>query len=466
MTSSAILLKQATAALGELARVDRANLSDAELIEVLRAEESVGRLLDASRVLSAGEVAERSRWELGSDGLSMKHGHRKPVHFVEQVTRVSQTEAARRIRVGLAIRPRTWFTGETRPPERPKVAAALTAGELGVEAAAAIIGCLRQAELGTPADPEHVDAAEAALVEVGATHSVQLVQDAARAWRDALDPDGIEPRYDEIRAKREFVLLPQKNGLRPFRGAASPTMAAQLEAIFTESTSRTATPRFLSEEDLATGTVTDVSDAGETVTTVTDPRSRGQKQHDILEGVLLAAVRVTKDAPANLRTTGDVTAVILLNDLAQNTGTGIVEGSDEPVPASIIRELACEAGIHKILLAPGGEVLWEGVLERYFTPAQRRAMVARDGDRCLDVNCTATAASCHAHHVVFWADGGKTNIDNGVLLCPAHHHALHQGAFAIEMINGKPWIRYKEDEYDANAWQPAAHNRVLYGRAA
>jgi hypothetical protein len=52
------------------------------------------------------------------------------------------------------------------------------------------------------------------------------------------------------------------------------------------------------------------------------------------------------------------------------------------------------------------------------------------------------------------------------MLCPAHHHALHQGAFAIKMINGKPWIRYKHDDHDNNAWQPASRNRILYGRAA
>ena len=466
MTSSATLLERATAALGELARIDRAALGDEELVQLLQAEEGVGRLLDASRALSAGEVAERSRWELGADGLSMRHGHRKAVHFIEQVTRVSQTEASRRIRVGSAIRPRVWFTGEARPAERPVVAAAMADGDLGMDAAVAIISCLRQAERANSSSVDHMEAAETELVAMGTTHCVQLVWDAARAWRDALDPDGVEPRYDEIRGKREFILLPEKDGLTPFRGFAAPTMAAQLRAIFVDSTSRTATPRFLSEDDAAAGTVTSVNETGQTVTTVTDPRTRGQKQHDILEGVLLAAIRATKDGPANLRTTGDVTAVILFTDLIDGTGTGIVQGVEDPVPASVVREIACESGIHKILLGPQGEVLWEGVLERYFTPAQRRAIVARDGDRCLDVNCTATATACHAHHVVFWTDGGATDVDNGVMLCPAHHHALHQGAFAIKMVNGKPWIRYKHDDHDETAWQPAGRNRVLYGRAA
>jgi hypothetical protein len=222
----------------------------------------------------------------------------------------------------------------------------------------------------------------------------------------------------------------------------------------------------LSEDDLAAGTATSVSDTGELVTTITDPRTRGQKQHDILEGVLLAAARTTKDAPANLRTTGDVTAIILLSDLLAGTGTGILEGSDEPLPASVIQELACEGGIRKIILGNHGEVLYEGVLERYFTAAQRRAMVARDGDRCLDENCTALTSACHAHHVVFWANGGTTDIDNGVLLCPTHHHALHTGAFDIKMVNGMPWIRYRSDPQNDTGWRPASRNRALLGKAA
>ncbi|MDQ1551584.1 MAG: hypothetical protein QOD50_1006, partial [Actinomycetota bacterium] len=68
MTESLDLLAQAEAALRRVALVDRSTLSDDELIAHLKLEESVGRFIDTSRVLTAGEVAERSRYELGAAG--------------------------------------------------------------------------------------------------------------------------------------------------------------------------------------------------------------------------------------------------------------------------------------------------------------------------------------------------------------------------------------------------------------
>ncbi|MDQ1546339.1 MAG: hypothetical protein QOH69_1243 [Actinomycetota bacterium] len=149
MTESLDLLAQAEAALRRVALVDRSTLSDDELIAHLKLEESVGRFIDTSRVLTAGEVAERSRYELGAAGLSMRLSERKSVNFIEQVTRTSHAEASRRVRVGLAVRPRQSMLGEVVPPERPIVAEALRHGAIGVDTAATIL-CSLQPAAGGP----------------------------------------------------------------------------------------------------------------------------------------------------------------------------------------------------------------------------------------------------------------------------------------------------------------------------
>jgi hypothetical protein len=46
------------------------------------------------------------------------------------------------------------------------------------------------------------------------------------------------------------------------------------------------------------------------------------------------------------------------------------------------------------------------------------------------------------------------------MLCPAHHHTLHQGAFKIKMVDGMPCIRNGVDKHD-HAWKPASRNRLL-----
>jgi hypothetical protein len=43
----------------------------------------------------------------------------------------------------------------------------------------------------------------------------------------------------------------------------------------------------------------------------------------------------------------------------------------------------------------------------------------------------------------------------------AHHHALHQGAFEIKMIDGMPWTRGSINANNDTSWKPANHNRVL-----
>jgi hypothetical protein len=66
-----------------------AGLSEDELLGVLAAAERAGRRIDALRVLTAGEVAEQSRNELGKSGLAARKGCRNSAELIERVTQVS-----------------------------------------------------------------------------------------------------------------------------------------------------------------------------------------------------------------------------------------------------------------------------------------------------------------------------------------------------------------------------------------
>jgi hypothetical protein len=460
MTNSLDLLAQAEAALRRVALVDRSTLSDDELIAHLKLEESVGRFIDTSRVLSAGEVAERSRYELGAAGLSMRLSERKPVNFIEQATRVSQAEAARRVRIGLAVRPRQSMLGEVLPPERPIVAEAMVNGVIGIDTAATILCSLKQAARGSEATQERMDEAELALVQMGTRESADLVADVGRLWRDALDPDGIEPRYEDILERALITVGRERNGIKKYTINADPETSALLDATFIESMDPSVGPRFLSDDDRARGLTFVENEDGVLVETIIDPRPVERRRIDALKGALTAGLKATREGPIDQRTIGEVTAIISLKDLQSGTGFGILEGTDEVIPASVVQEMVCENGFYPVVTGLKGEPLFHGLLKRYFTEAQRRAMIARDGDRCVATGCRTRAASCHAHHVIFYADGGPTDITNGVLLCPAHHHALHQGSFEITMVDGMPYYRTGVDKYDDNAWKPANHNRL------
>ena len=57
-----------------------------------------------------------------------------------------------------------------------------------------------------------------------------------------------------------------------------------------------------------------------------------------------------------------------------------------------------------------------------------RALRFRDRG-CRFPGCERTSW-LKAHHLVHWARGGGTDLDNLVLLCHAHHRLLHEGGWS------------------------------------
>ena len=124
---------------------------------------------------------------------------------------------------------------------------------------------------------------------------------------------------------------------------------------------------------------------------------------------------------------GDATTVIVtipLTDLRQELGTGELGPADK-LSAAEVRRLACTASIIPAVLGGKSEVLDLGHGSRFFKPAQRKAMIVRDRE-CRAEGCTIPAAWCEAHHAKqSWAQGGRTDLADGKLLCTFHHHRAH-----------------------------------------
>ncbi|HVE94516.1 MAG TPA: HNH endonuclease signature motif containing protein, partial [Acidimicrobiales bacterium] len=70
-----------------------------------------------------------------------------------------------------------------------------------------------------------------------------------------------------------------------------------------------------------------------------------------------------------------------------------------------------------------------GQKTRTWTVAQRRAIKARHGHRCASPGCERRIYQIH--HLVFWENGGVTAVYNGVPLCLAHHHLVHEGGWTV-----------------------------------
>jgi len=88
------------------------------------------------------------------------------------------------------------------------------------------------------------------------------------------------------------------------------------------------------------------------------------------------------------------------------------------------------AALAHLMLAGPRSPLAVGRTTRIATPAQRRALAARDGG-CIIPGCQVPAENCQTHHVREWSTGGRSDLENLALLCWAHHRQVDLGMWAI-----------------------------------
>ena len=97
----------------------------------------------------------------------------------------------------------------------------------------------------------------------------------------------------------------------------------------------------------------------------------------------------------------------------------------------------CDATVARIITDPDGYPLDVGHETRLINPGLRAALIARDGG-CVVAGCTIPASWSDAHHVIPWAAGGETSLQNLALACRRHHRAIHAGVWTITFTNGIP----------------------------
>ncbi|MEA2167361.1 MAG: hypothetical protein QOF76_661 [Solirubrobacteraceae bacterium] len=147
------------------------------------------------------------------------------------------------------------------------------------------------------------------------------------------------------------------------------------------------------------------------------------------------------DALANMALQGCPRTTLMLHaDLAAlASASGERRGSilhlqDGPsIPSELARRLTCDAMITL-------DGLNHGRTQRLVTPALRRALEARDGRKCWMPGCDCTHGLA-AHHIRHWTRGGRTDLENLLLLCPYHHRLFHEGSWHMSRRRGRIHIR-------------------------
>jgi 5-methylcytosine-specific restriction endonuclease McrA len=127
------------------------------------------------------------------------------------------------------------------------------------------------------------------------------------------------------------------------------------------------------------------------------------------------------------------------------------------LPDATVHRLLCSGRIRTVITThhpsdatdAGGEqrryrwrkgVLDVGANRRLVSDKTFRALLVRDNGACTVPGCGSTHG-LEAHHVRYWYWGGKTVMANLVLLCRAHHHAVHADELSIQPL-GNQRFRY------------------------
>ncbi|NQX37029.1 HNH endonuclease signature motif containing protein [Herbiconiux sp. VKM Ac-2851] len=427
MSSVARILEMAAGVCGR-SGVGLAGLGDDELLELMAAYETLGRAVSAQQVQLAGEVGVRSRSELGDEGLSRSQNFTTPVALISKVTGASARACKARLELGRKLRGAVLLGGGEGPAPFPVVARVLDEGVLGVEAATAIVKqCGVLADRGCSADV--VALAEETLVDQ--TISCRLTADetfrAAIHLREVLDPDGAEPRDEVLQMQRSLTIALASDGMYRGKFALAPEQGGVwMSSIRAMQSPRVAGPRFVDGDEYVTA----------------DGRTQAQKNADTVTE-LIARAAGADDMPRINGAIATVNVHMTLDDLEKGRGVGWIDGLDQPVPASTVAQLRCTSPTATTLFGDKGEVLYHGKAKRLFTAAQNRALAARDGG-CVWPSCDRPPSFCETHHANEWVSDdhppGRTDIDNGVLLCHFHHSHLHKSPWKLTMQGGVPHL--------------------------
>lgn len=355
--------------------------------------------------------------------------------WLRMLTRATPAEAAATVRTGRVLR-----SGVL-----PGTAAALAAGDIS----ARHVQVIADAAIDAPAGALGLIEPEA--LDVARTADVRAVAGVMRQFRHALDPDGADEAALRRFERRGLSWAPTLDGSMALSGLA---------------------------DEVSGSTIATAIDAASPLVPG-DRRSPAQRH---LDGLVTISKRFLEapDAPRrghgghpHVIVTTDATAMRPTDDTGCTGGNALTRepaiGAGSPgatlswvghIGGSTARRVACDAEVTTVTIGPDGEVHDTRTDRRFFTPAQRLAMVARDGDRCMWPWCDRPVTWADGHHLQSWQDGGPTTVANGALPCAAHHTALHEGGWTPSRLpDGRYVVRHRDGRSLGPEPHRPGHNR-------
>ena len=258
--------------------------------------------------------------------------------------------------------------------------------------------------------------AEPWLLAVATTHEPVQLRRVVRALRDAVYPEELDKAWIKGMAKEDIQLSPVPEGWH-LTGFLKTETGAKLKAVLDSLSIPT---QANDDRPVAERRVAGLDRLLSSVLEAGLPSSKGiRPQLSAIVGVETLHEAMTA-TPGTARPTGEP---------AELAGFG-------PIGPQLLSYLACTGDITPILASGDdleqAQVLNVGDTIRLATPAQRKAVIARQGGICAAPGCTHT--HLEIHHTTWWANGGRTDLDGLIGICTSCHTLVHRGLLVIEAL--------------------------------
>jgi hypothetical protein len=161
--------------------------------------------------------------------------------------------------------------------------------------------------------------------------------------------------------------------------------------------------------------------------------------------VAVCSARIGRDADPDR---GTVVVHARLEGLASGDGGCEIEGGPVVHPETV-RRLLCNARVQTLLEDETGNVVGLGRPSRDPPAWMLRQVRYRDRE-CRFPGCGARRFT-EAHHLVWWRHGGRTALDNLLLICSFHHRLVHEHGWSVmrEANGALIWHRPDGARYQA-----------------
>ena len=374
------------------------NSSPDPLAALLVAERG-SRLMDCTKIsqIAAGERA-------GS--FAEKH-YKTTVAGLRDVLGWDLDVARRHVRVAQHVGPRTTLDGAPLEPVLPATAAAFAAGATTMRHVE-VIASLMNSRTASRVSLDDRISIEASLGDAATTFAPHDVRIMGQQLLAAADLDGPGPD-DDRPGRNELYWGTHADGSGWIRGQFE-----DAEAFAVVTTGLDARTRPTAENRGTT--------AGERNAAALVEICRFALGHDNVGDV-------KGERP-------HVVVTIGLKDLEDRARGALLHTGGGLTPAQL-RRLACDANLIPVVLGERGEPLDVGRASHQIPIRTRRAVAARDGG-CAHPGCDRPPSWCECHHVIEWQHGGRTDVDNLVMLCCEHHDQVHATDWTIDISSGIP----------------------------